>query len=237
MKRYLVVGRGLVGKMLAEGEQFELISHTEFHESPATRSYDGYVCTAAISGERACQDVSWTEVVQANVALPFQLIKRARRDKAPVVLFSTSGVYRYPGVAKEDDDVEPHNRYTTSKLVMEHCALSMAYSKCYVFRIPFICLFVDGKMDMPNRVRAWTKCENVNTSILYKKELLQSVLCALGASVPSGVYNVMSENIRLPEFVKEQFDWHGEVVPQGSLGLTPSTCLDISKANTEGLIK
>ena len=235
MKRYLVVGRGLIGKMLAEGKQFELISHTEFHELPA-RSYDGYVCTAAVSSEKLCRDVSWDEVIKGNVILPSQLIKRARRDRVPIILFSTSGLYRYPGVAKETDDVQPHNRYTASKLVMEYSALSMKYSKCYVLRIPFICLFGDGKMDMPNRVQSWAQCEDVLTSIVYKKELLQSVLCSLGGVAPGDVYNVMSEDIQLPEFVKEQFDWNGKVVPQGSLGLTPSTCLDISKAKTRGLI-
>ena len=235
MKRYLVVGRGLIGKKLAEDKQFKLISHTEFHELPA-HSYDGYVCTAAVSSEKLCRNVSWNEVIKGNVILPSQLIKRAQHDRVPVILFSTSGLYRYQGSARETDDVEPHNRYTASKLVMEYCALSMTYSKCYVFRIPFICLFGNGKMDMPNRVQSWTQCEDVLTSVLYKEELLQSVQNALDDFVPGGVYNIMSENIRLPEFVKEKFDWRGKVVSRGSLGLTPSTCLDISKAEIAGLL-
>ena len=192
MNRYLVVGRGLIGKELARNNQFELISHTNFYDLPDERVYNGYVCTAALSSERSCQSVSWDEVVRANVTLPLDLVQRARYNRASVVLFSTSGVYRRPGVAQEIDDVETYNRYTASKLMMEHAVLSTKYTKCYMFRIPFVCLYTDYHLDMLGRVRQWTKCEDVDTSIVYHQELMESVLCALKGDALGGIYNIMS---------------------------------------------
>ena len=235
MKKHLVVGRGLIGRMLAEDKRFDLVSRKAFYGwLPDATRCNGYICTAAASSERSCRAVSWNEVLRGNVDLPLQMAARAKRENVSCVLFSTSGVYLNPGISKETDDVEPHNRYTASKLMME-CG-ARRYHRCYVFRIPFVCLWGDGTMDMRNRVRGWTQCEDVETSIVYREELMLAVTNALEGNVPGGIYNVMSENIRLPEFIKSKFDWQGEVVAQGGLGLTPSTCLDIRKARARGLL-
>lgn len=237
-KKYLVVGRGLIGTMLDEYEHVELISHSEFRELPEWewRDYEGYVCTAAVQGEAVCQKTSWDEVVKGNVQLPMELLHASERTQKPVVLFSTSGVYKEPGQRKETDDVEPHNRYTASKLMMEYAVERERYEKAYIFRIPFVCLFGDGTMDMPSRVSRWVQCEDVETSIVYREHLCRAVTNALREKAPGGLYNVKSTDIRLPEFVKDQFDWDGEVLPQGALGLTPSTCLDMQKAMINGLL-
>ena len=221
--------------MLAEDDRFDIVGHKQFHEFPPWHGYTGYVCTAALSSEKACQSVAWSEVVKANVELPMRLMRLAKSCNAPVIVFSTSGVYRIPGVRTEADDVEPQNRYTTSKLMMEY-QLSQKYDGCYIFRIPFVCLFGNHQMDMANRVRGWSECEDVETSIVYQETLIHAVNTVLESPelVPAGIYNVASETVFLADFVKENFKWQGRVVPAHSMNKTPSTCLGFEQSERSG---
>ena len=240
-KRYLVVGRGLVGaEAFGKLNEFEVIGHSSFWNNPMAYDYDGYVCAAALSTEALCQSVPWLEVVRGNVELPVEMMRVAALRRIPFVAFSTSGVYNESGLRSEFSDVEPQNRYTASKLMMEHELMSKEYDKCYIFRIPFVCLFTDHERDLESRVSKWTQCETVPTSILYREELVKSVRSALESApdryVPPGIYNVASETVQLSDFVTEKFNYSGEMVPADSMGRTPSTCLELTRARRAGLL-
>ena len=235
MDKYLVVGRGLVGSIFSEDSQFDLVSHDEW-QSRNLDSYSGMVCAAAISTEPLCQKATMAEVMEANVMLPLRVLKLAKARNVPCVAFSTAGVYREPGVRVEEDDVSPHNRYTASKIYMEHTLLNEAYQKLFIFRIPFVVFFNNHPHDLSGRVPNWAKCEDVNASVVYKAALDESVRRAMTDSVPCGIYNIASGTIHFPTFLEDRFNWKGDVVPAHSLGKSPNSQIDCTKALQSGLL-
>ena len=235
MDKYLVVGRGLVGSIFAEDPQFDLVSHDEWHNRDLD-TYSGMVCSAAISTEALCQQATMDEVFEANVMLPLRILKLAKARNIPCVVFSTAGVYREAGVRVETDDVHPHNRYTASKVFMEHTLQNEAYQRLYIFRIPFVCLFNNHPNDLSGRVPKWSKCEDVNASVVYKIALDNSVRGAMLKGVPGGIYNIASGTIHFPTFLEDRLGWNGEVMPAHTMGRTPNSQLNIGKAEESGLI-
>ena len=241
MKKYLVVGGGLIGQSLGRLPEFDLTSHESWFTTKDLDKYDGYVCAAALSNNPYCQKVTWQEVVEANVNLPVSILHVARKNGKPFVALSTSGLYRQPGFRNEQDDIEPHNRYTASKIMMEYALgmdTTLEVSPCYIFRIPFVFFDSTHINDMEARVSQWPQCEDVETSIIYKKELHGAILAALLAPYDNlqGIYNLSSEEVLLAKFVRDKLNYRGEIVPAHSMGRTPSTCLDVTKANNAGLI-
>ena len=235
MDKYLVLGRGLVGSIFSEDSQFDVVSHGEWHNRNLD-NYSGMVCAAAISTEVLCQKATMAEVIEANVELPLRMLKLAKARNIPFVTFSTAGVYREAGVRKEDDDVSPHNRYTASKVFMEHALQSEAYQKLFVFRIPFVCLFNNHTHDLSGRVLNWEKCEDVCASVVYKADLEHSAKQAMRQLCDGGVYNIASGTIHFPTFLEDRFNWKGDVVPAHSMGKTPNSQLDTRKSKKAGLI-
>ena len=90
-------------------------------------------------------------------------------------------------------------------------------------------------MDMRARVGRWTQADDVETSILYG-DTLTTAIKSLSGEVSGGIYNLASESVNLPKFIISNYGWNGEVVPAHSLGRTPSTVLDTSKAKVAGLL-
>ncbi len=243
MYKYLVVGRGLVGSIFSEDSQFDVVSHAEWH-SRDLDSYSGLVCAAAISTETLCQKATMQEVMEANVALPVRMLKLAKVRNIPFVVFSTAGVYREAGVRTETDDVHPHNRYTASKIFMEHTlqsqphqvACGVFYQRLFIFRIPFVVLFNNHPNDLSGRVHNWEQCEDVNASVVYKADLEHSVRQALTMPCKAGIYNVATGIVHFPSFLSDRFGWKGHIVPAHSMGRTPNSQLNTTKAEEAGLL-
>lgn len=243
MDKYLVVGRGLVGSIFSEDPQFDLVSHDEWNNRDLD-SYSGMVCTAAISTETLCQQATMAEVMEANVTLPSRILKQAKARNIPCVVYSTAGVYREAGVRAETDDVHPHNRYAASKIFMEHTlqsqphqvACGVFYQRLFIFRIPFVVLFNNHPNDLSARVHNWAKCEDVNASVVYKADIKHSVRHAMTKSCEGGIYNIATGIVHFPSFLSDRFGWRGDIVPAHSMGRTPNSQLDVSKAKEVGLL-
>ena len=243
MDKYLVVGRGLVGSIFSEDSRFDVVSHHEWRYASKS-DYAGIVCAAAISTEPKCLEVTMEEAIEANVYLPLRLLKLAKARNVPFVAFSTAGVYRTAGVHTESDDVHPHNRYAASKIFMEHSLQSQPhqipcgvfYERLFIFRIPFVVLFSNHANDLGMRVPNWSKCEDVTASIVYRADLAHAVDAALMGDAPGGVYNVASGTVHFPTFLEDRFGWRGNVVPAHTLGKTPNSQLDVSKAKHANLL-
>ena len=235
MEKYLVVGRGLVGSIFSEDSRFDVVSHDEWHNRNLD-SYSGIVCAAAISTEALCQKATMAEVMEANVALPLRILKLAKARNVPFIVYSTGGVYREAGVRTEADDVSPHNRYTASKIYMEHTLLSEACQRLFIFRIPFVVLFNNHPNDLSARAHNWEQCENVNASVVYKADLEHSVRQAMTESPEGGIYNIATGIVHFPSFLSDRFGWDGDVVPAHSMGRTPNSQLNTEKAEESGLL-
>ena len=236
MDKYLVVGRGLVGSMLGEDERFDAVNHEEWYVAAQEQPYAGIVCAAAMSTEGKCLEATMAEVIEANVYLPLRILKLAKARNVPFVAFSTAGVYRTAGVRREEDDVHPHNRYTASKIMMEARLTEESYRHLYIFRIPFVVLFTQDESDLGPRVVKWDRCEDITASIVYRGTLKNAVLAAMEGA-PGGVYNIASGTVHFPSFLEDRFGWDGEIVPAHSLGRTPNSNLDTSKARDAGIIQ
>ena len=235
MDKYLVVGRGLVGSIFVDDPQFDLVSHDEWHNRDFD-NYSGMVCAAAISTEALCLQATMAEVIEANVELPLRMLKLAKVRNIPCVAFSTAGVYRSPGVRREEDDVSPHNRYTASKIMMEYVLQNEAYQHLFIFRIPFVVLFNNHPNDLSGRVHNWEQCEDVNASVVYKADLEHSVRQALTMPCEAGIYNVATGIVHFPSFLSDRFGWKGDIVPAHSMGRTPNSQLNTTKAEEVGLL-
>ena len=54
--------------------------------------------------------------------------------------------------------------------------------------------------------------------------------------IPTGIYNIASESVHLPSYIKERYNWEGEVVESFSLGYYPEVVFDTTKAKAVGLV-
>ena len=85
--------------------------------------------------------------------------------------------------------------------------------------------------DFGKAVEKWTACENLMQSLIYEDSIIEVVERALtNKNIPCGIYNILSEIVHLPSYVREKYGWRGEIVPKGSLGLSPALELDDRKA-------
>ena len=236
MKKFLIVGRGLVGSFFKDVPECDVLSHEEWYLA-GNNAYRGIVCAAAMSTEPLCQSATMAEVLEANVSLPLRILKLAKARDMPCVFFSTAGVYRSPGVRSETDDISSHNRYTASKVMMEYALQSEAYHKTYIFRIPFVVGFTQHPTDFEARIRKWEKCEDTNGSIVYRGDITRAVTAALTRPVAPGIYNIASGIVNFPRFLEDRFNWRGDIVPAGALSKTPNCQISTSKAKAAGLLE
>ena len=236
MQKFLIVGRGLVGSFFLDMPEYDVVSHDEWYLA-ANNSYHGIVCAAAMSTEPKCQSATMGEVFESNVSLPLRILKLAKTREIPCIFFSTAGVYRSPGVRSETDDICPHNRYTASKVMMEHTLQSERYLKTYIFRIPFVVGFTQRPTDFEARIRTWKKCEDINGSIVYRGDITHAVTNGLTRPIAPGIYNIASGIVNFPRFLEDRFNWKGDIVPAGSFSKPPNCQISTSKAHAAGLLK
>lgn len=78
--------------------------------------------------------------------------------------------------------------------------------------------------------------EAVNASVTNDRDLIRAVRRAFTKEVPAGIYNVASDVVWMPDFVKKSGNLSCEIVAEGALNSTPLRQLNITKAQSEGLI-
>ena len=235
MKKIGVVGAGLVGSCFEGLDEFEVVSHKEWKDR--VWNWKGIVNCAAITGLEPCEEAAFDDVLKANVRLPIAISDYASMLQIPFFQFSTSAVYRLPSEkvgmpVNESDPLFPYNAYTASKIVME----STLPQSTYIFRIPVVSIGSGADNDLEQKVKRWTFVEDVLISIVYKLTLIEAVQNALNGTAPPGIYNIASESMHLPSYIKNRFDWKGEIVAANSLGRSPAIVLDTSKAKAHKLI-
>ena len=224
----------MVGSVFADDVRFELESHDIWKSRMLPpMNHTGYICAAGIAGDRNCNNAPMRAVMDANVGLPLSMMYAARAADAPLIVLSSTGVYRrHTRPCDEDDDLHPHNRYIASKIAMEYALKE--YDRCYILRLPFVTLF-EGAWHFGTRCAAWKRCESVLSSVLFQRDLMNVVSRVLDGDVPSGIYNIASHVVHLPDFIRAHFQWNGEVVRQGELGLCPCAQVRLTKAKGAGL--
>ena len=233
LKKFGVIGAGLVGSVFKELEGFQVVHRNEWKD--AIWDWKGVVNCAAITGLDKCEETDFAQVLRANVKMPIDIADYAANLQIPFIQFSTSAVYRLPTkfkLVEEDDPLYPYNTYSGSKILMER----VLPKSCFIFRIPVVSTGSGADNDYAQKVKRWMYVEDVHKSIIYKDTLIEAVRSALGAYYKAGVYNIGSEVIHLPTYVKEKFGWEGEIVPANSLGRSPAIALNTSKAKVHGLI-
>ena len=177
------------------------------------------------------------EVLQANVNLPVQIARLTRARNVPLVTFSTAAVYKSPTHNNESSDINPHNRYTSSKIMMEYELLEhVNYSRLYIFRIPLVCFFSDHPNDFERRIQNWSHCENITGSLVFKDTLKDAITNTINTTPPAGIYNIATRAIHFPTFLADEFQWKGRTVPANSLNRPPNPYLNIDKAISHKLV-
>ena len=236
MKKIGVVGAGLVGSVFQTQADFEVVHHYEWKD--AISDWRGIVNCAAIAGSGLCDEVSYDEVIQANVEMPMEMQAIAYDLGVPFLTLSAASVYRCPKNTKdrlqEDAPTFPHNLYCASKILME---TSLLKDGCFIFRIPQVDLGTDHPNDFGQKVKGWHVAEDVHQSLLYPETLIESVRNAMNARTRfHGIYNVATEDVHMPTYIREKYGWAGKVVPAYSLGLSPALRINSAKAQGLGII-
>ena len=223
---FYVVGDGLVGGIF-KGEPAFKVVHRDSREVG-----DGIVNAAALSGKMACDTAGFDATVQANVELPKVLYELAKSVCVPYIVFSSASVYQGVDVVCETAPVYPSNLYVASKILMER----VLPDDCFIFRIPLVDLDNDHRNDLSEKIKGWNTCEARETSLVHAETIYKAVNNALTKQIRPGIYNIASEIVRLPDYIKTKYGWEGEVVPRGSLGLSNIPVLNLRKAQDAGLI-
>ena len=156
----------------------------------------------------------------------------------PFITFSTSAVYRKPArtidTVAESHPLYPQNAYSASKILME---AMLPHDQCFIFRIPRVVTNNGHPRDFCEKVKAWNVCEDVYESVIYPETIIKAVTRALtDPALPRGIYNLASEAVHLPTYIKENYDWEGDVIEPFSLGYCSTVVFDTNKAESVGLI-
>ena len=230
MKKIGVVGDGLVGSCFKDLDDFEVVHRNEWKD--AIWNWSGVVNAAGIIGIGPCEQAPFDEIIRANVKMAVDMCGYAINVGIPFLTFSTTAVYRRPIDPKEqlreDAPIYPYNAYGASKILME---ASLPHKACYIFRIPRVDTSTDSPKDFGPKVKNWQVVEDVHQSFVYRDTIIESVRNAMNNQTRFyGIYNIASADVHLPTYIKERYDWEGEVVPAHSLGLSPAVIIDTTKA-------
>ena len=236
MKKIGVVGAGLVGSCFKELDEFHVVHRNEWKDHIG--NWKGVVNCAGIVGIGPCEEATFDELVRANVKLAVDMCGYAANLGIPFLTFSTSAVYRRPIDLEErlteQAPLYPYNSYGASKILME---ASLPRDACYIFRIPRVDTETDSEKDFGPKVRNWKVVEEVYQSFVFRDTIINSVRNALNQRTRFyGIYNIASEDVHLPSYVRSKYGWTGEVVPAHSLNLSPAVMIDTTKAKDLGLI-
>lgn len=230
MAKYGVVGAGLVGSIFKGFEDYEVIHRDEWQPM----RWDGLVNCCAIAGRAICDESPFEAVLEANVRLPMNMSAECLDAGVPFITFSTSGVYRASRTIDKVDEqspIYPQNCYIASKMLME---ATLPHDRCFIFRIPQV---ITPNDEFGQKVKGWKVVEDLSQSVIYPDAIVQAVnRVMMTKQVKPGIYNLASEVVHLPTFIRNQYGWEGEVVKPYSLGYTPPVILDTTKAKQARLI-
>ena len=234
MKKIGIVGTGLVGSCFKNLDDFEVVHRDEWTER--VLDWAGIVNCCAIAGQKLCEDAGFDAVNQANVLLPQEMAYCSLNFDIPFITFSTSAVYARPTARnplKESAPLYSHNLYAASKIVMEGTLPDSAF----IFRIPMVITGSGAPNDFGQKVKGWRVVEDVEISIIYASTIKEAVKrVMMDTEIEPGIYNLASEAVHLPTFIKEEYGWEGEVVEADSLNLSPAIVFDTTKAEKAELM-
>lgn len=235
MKNIGVVGAGLVGSLFKDRDGFEVVHRDEWEP---VRWLGGLVNCAGIVGRVICEETDFERIISANVGMPLKMFEACHSQSIPFITFSTSAVYRASEKTgdrvTEESLLYPHNTYAASKILMEGV---LPHGARYIFRIPRVVTNNGHPNDFREHIKNWKVCEDVYRSVVYPETIIKAVDRALtNPNLPYGTYNIASEAVHLPTFIKEEYGWEGEIVEPYSLGYYPEVVLDVKKAEEVGLI-
>ena len=236
MKKIGVVGAGLVGSCFKGLDEFEVVHHDEWKDY--VWNWRGIVNAAGIIGIGPCQDASLDDLIKANVTLAVDMQGYAANLEIPFLTFSTTAVYRRPidleERLREDAPLYPYNSYGASKILME---ASLPKEHCFIFRLPRVDTGTDSEKDFGPKLKNWKVVESVYQSFVFRDTIIESVRNAMNNQTRFyGIYNIGSTDVYLPDYIRENYGWTGEVVPAHSLNLSPAVMIDSSKAKDLGLL-
>lgn len=240
MKKIGVVGAGLVGSIFKNKVDYEVIPSKEWQSLRSDwkilKKWRGLVNCCAIAGQKPCDDAGFDAVNRANVRLAREMAYCAINAQIPFITFSTSAVYAPPHGNYALDEAAPLdacNLYAASKIVME----AVMPPQAFIFRIPMVITGSGAPNDFPQKVKGWKVVENVDISIIHAHTIAKAVNRVMNTKeVNPGIYNLASEVVHLPTFIKAEYDWEGEVVEAYSLGLSPPVVFNTQRAERKRLI-
>lgn len=231
-----IVGDGLVASVFKGLQDCEVVHRNEWQPI----RWDGLVNCAAMSSRARCEGASFVDVMRANTWMPLQMRRQIDRlnRKVKFIQFSTCAIYKHPAdpddLISENHPLFPLHSYGASKILME---MMLENTDTYIFRIPRVVTGNGHKSDLDSHIANWTQVEDRNASIVRGETIIKAVKAVMEEEVPTGVYNLATEIIHLPSFIKENYGWEGEVVPADSMkGLGPWPVLDTTKGEMYGIL-
>ena len=263
-KRFGVVGAGLIGTLFEKVPGFEVVHRNQWEPvrweglvntaAIAGRTICEETAFSLVLGANvrmpmkmfeACQrgqdrhtgaGESEVETLSLDGGHTYQPLYSDR--PVPFITFSTSAVYRkldrVIDTVSENHPLYPQNAYSASKLLME---AMLPHDRCFIFRIPRVITNNGHPNDFCEEAKKWDVCEDVYDSVIYSDTIIRAVTRALtDPKIPFGVYNLASEVVHLPTYIKAEYGWDGEVIEPYSLGYCSTVVFDTSKAKGVGLI-
>ena len=263
-KKFGVVGAGLVGTLFERVPDFEVVHRNQWEPvrweglvntaAIAGRAICEETHFSLVLGANVRMPMKMFEA--CNGQDRYTSVTKARADalfldgvpnrnqplypgqSIPFITFSTSAVYRKPDrvidTVSERHPLYPQNAYSASKILME---AMLPHDRCFIFRIPRVVTNNGHPNDFCEKVKKWQVCEDVYESVIYPETIIKAVTRALtDPDLPRGIYNLASEAVHLPTYIKEEYGWEGDVVEPYSLGYCSTVVFDTNKAKSVGLI-
>ena len=263
-KRFGVVGAGLVGTLFESVPGYEVVHRNEWEpvrweglvntaaltgQHACGETHFTHVLSANVRLPmkmfEACQrgqdrytglPASEVETLSLDGGHTYQPLYPDR--SVPFITFSTAVVYRKPertiDTVSESHPLYPQNAYSASKILME---TMLPHDQCFIFRIPRVVTDNGHPNDFCEKVKGWNVVENLYESVIYPETIIRAVTQALtDPGLPRGIYNLASEVVHLPTYIKENYSWEGDTVEPYSVGYCSAVVFDTSKAKSVGLI-
>ena len=225
-----VIGSGMVGSIFKDVDGYKV----QHFEDDYKNNWQGIINAAGVAGQARCDEVGRRATYEANVAFPLAIAKYCHDSFIPFVTLSTMAVYSHaPSPRTENSPVFPANLYTENKIAME----AMMPEDVFIFRLGMVVRQSGTSYDFGEKVKAWAVVEDVELSIINEATLKKAVRHVItDPTIAPGIYNLASESVHLPTFIKDEFGWDGEVVAAHSLNLSPAVVMDTTKAQERGLL-
>ena len=240
-KKILVVGLGNIGKRLVESHRFEGCSHSDAFEKDFS-AYTAVVNCAGIGGYGKCAIASIDAVIKANVKLPLRLAAACEEADVHFIQLSTAGIYAKqvcphledsPELASriyqcENSPIKKHNLYVESKILMEE---ALDAFPTHIFRF---CFYLSDTL-AKRSFASWNQVQSTYLSILRHEILEKAILRVVDLDIPTGVYNIASDVVWLPDLARR----YGFDLPERDSypeDMTASVPISTQKAVSVGLL-